>query len=58
MPSAVLTAEFDRVIQFGPARYSYYLRIRDDTATLRRLLADLDADRFALVTGKKVPPGT
>jgi 3-dehydroquinate synthase/2-deoxy-scyllo-inosose synthase len=55
MPTAVLTAEFDRLIQFGTARYSYYLRIRDDAATLRQLLAGLDADRFVLVTDRKVP---
>jgi 3-dehydroquinate synthase/2-deoxy-scyllo-inosose synthase len=31
------------------------LRIRDDAATLRQLLAGLDADRFVLVTDRKVP---
>ncbi len=55
MPAATLTAEFDRLIQFGPARYPYYLRIRDDAGTLRALLADMDADRFVLVTDTNVP---
>jgi 3-dehydroquinate synthase/2-deoxy-scyllo-inosose synthase len=55
MPTAVLTAEFDRLIAFGATRYSYHLRIRDDTTTLCRLLAGLDADRFVLVTDRKVP---
>ena len=31
------------------------MRIRDDAATLRQLLAGLDADRFVLVTDRKVP---
>jgi 3-dehydroquinate synthase/2-deoxy-scyllo-inosose synthase len=53
--AAVLTAEFDRPVRFGPAQFPYYLRIRDDTATLRRLLAGLDADRFVLVTDTGVP---
>ena len=55
MPVATLTAEFDRLIQVGPARYTYYLRLREDAARLRQLLADLDADRFILLTDKKVP---
>ena len=55
MPTAVLTAEFDRLIRFGATQYSYYLRIRDDSATLRKLLAQLEADRFVLVTDRKVP---
>jgi len=55
MPTAVLTAEFDRLIRFGATRYSYYLRIRDDNAALRRLLTELEADRFVLVTDRKVP---
>ncbi len=55
MPAAALTAEFDRLIQFGPARYTYHLRLRDDAAGLRRLLAGLDADRFVLVTDTNVP---
>src|SRR6516164_4168768 len=55
MPTAVLTAEFDRLIRFGATQYSYYLRIRDDAATLRQLLAGLDADRFVLVTDRRVP---
>ena len=32
MPAATLTAEFDRLIQAGPACYTYCLRIRDDAA--------------------------
>ena len=56
MPVATLTAEFERLIQFGPASFSYYLRIREDAATLHRLLADLGADRFILITDKKAPP--
>ncbi len=52
---AVLAAEFDRLIQAGAARYPYHLRIRDDKPTLARLLAGLDADRFALVTDQGVP---
>ena len=55
MPVATLTAEFDRLIQVGPARYTYYLRLREDAARLRQLLADLAADRFILLTDKKVP---
>jgi 3-dehydroquinate synthetase len=55
MPVATLTAEFDQLIRFGPAHFTYYLRIRDDTARLHQLLADLDADRFILITDKKVP---
>ena len=53
-PAATLTAEFDRLIQAGPACYPYYLRIRDDAAGLHQLLADLDADRFILVTDRMV----
>ena len=55
MPVATLTAEFDRLIQVGPARYTYYLRLREDAARLRQLLAGLEADRFILLTDKKVP---
>jgi len=55
MPVATLTAEFERLIQFGPASFSYYLRIREDAATLHQLLAGLDADRFILITDKKAP---
>jgi 3-dehydroquinate synthase/2-deoxy-scyllo-inosose synthase len=55
MPVATLTAEFERLIQFGPASFTYYLRIREDAATLHQLLADLDADRFILITDKKAP---
>src|SRR5262245_34381098 len=55
MPTAVLTAEFDRLIRFGPTRYSYYLRIHDDIATLRQQLGGLDADRFVLVTDRRIP---
>jgi 3-dehydroquinate synthetase len=55
MPVATLTAEFDRLIQFGPARFTYYLRIREDAATLHQLLAGLDADRFILITDKNAP---
>ena len=55
MPVATLTAEFDRLIQFGPASFTYYLRIREDAATLHQLLAGLDADRFILITDKKAP---
>jgi 3-dehydroquinate synthase/2-deoxy-scyllo-inosose synthase len=55
MPTAVLTAEFDRLIRFGAVRYSYHLRIRDDAATLRQLLSELEADRFVLVADGKVP---
>lgn len=54
-PAATLTAEFDRPIQAGPACYTYCLRIRDDAAGLHQLLADLDADRFILITDKKAP---
>ena len=56
MPVATLTAEFDQLIQFGPASFTYYLRIREDAATLHQLLAGLDADRFILITDKKAPP--
>ena len=55
MPTAALTAEFDRLIRFGATRYSYYLRIRDDIATLRQQLGGLDADRFVLVTDRRIP---
>ena len=56
MPVATLTAEFDQLLQFGPASFTYYLRIREDAATLHQLLAGLDADRFILITDKKAPP--
>jgi 3-dehydroquinate synthetase len=55
MPAATLTAEFDRLIHYGPVGYTYYLRMREDAATLHQLLADLDADRFILITDKKAP---
>ena len=55
MPAATLTAEFDRLLEFGPVGYTYYLRIREDTAGLHRLLAGLDADRFVLITDRTVP---
>src|ERR1700745_3812276 len=54
--TATLPAEFDRLIQAGPACYTYYLRVRDDAAGLHQLLADLDADRFILVTAGRVTP--
>ena len=55
MPAATLTAEFDRLIHFGPLSFTYHLRIRDDAAGLHQLLADLDADRFILITDKMTP---
>ncbi len=55
MPTATLTAEFDRLLEFGAARFTYYLRIRDDAARLHQLLTGLDADRFILIADKKTP---
>jgi 3-dehydroquinate synthetase len=55
MPGATLTAEFDRLIRSGAAHFTYHLRIREDAAKLHQLLAGLDADRFTLITDKKVP---
>jgi 3-dehydroquinate synthase/2-deoxy-scyllo-inosose synthase len=55
MPAATLTAEFDRLIQVGPARFTYYLRLRDDAVRLHELLADTGADRFILITDRKAP---
>jgi 3-dehydroquinate synthase/2-deoxy-scyllo-inosose synthase len=52
---AMLTAELDRLIQFGTVDYPYYLRMRDDSAELRRLLAKLGADRFILIADRRVP---
>jgi 3-dehydroquinate synthase/2-deoxy-scyllo-inosose synthase len=49
-----------RIIQFGPYQYGYHVRppAAENWAELTQLLADLGADRFALVTDDGVPAGT
>ena len=59
MPRALKTPALNRDIQFGPHRYRYHLRppADDNWAELTRILTDLEADRFALVTDDGVPAG-
>lgn len=59
MPRALKTPALNRDIQFGPHRYRYHLRppADDNWAELTRILTDLEADRFALVTEQRRPRG-
>ena len=59
MPNALRIPALSRDIQFGSHSYRYHLRLPadDNWAELARLLTDLAADRFALVTDDGVPAG-
>jgi 3-dehydroquinate synthase/2-deoxy-scyllo-inosose synthase len=59
MTFALETPALNREIQFGPHRYRYLVRppAEENWAELTRVLAELGADRFALVTDDGVPAG-